>query len=151
MSATPETPSKEAMAAAEEIAYSINEGLIGAGFVGFDINGVRALAFGIQRHFAALRARVAELHETNCILQSQVDNADANWQQQKLCTDSVRAQLQAAQANEQALREALNLVKLACYDADSIEPEKRGYLSCWIVENIVQPVLASNAGGKAKP
>jgi hypothetical protein len=34
-----------------------------------------------------------QLHETNAVLQSQIDNADTTWKQQKLITDQLRAQV----------------------------------------------------------
>lgn len=52
---------------------------------------------------------IERLREERAVLQSQVDNADVNWKQQKMCTDSVRAQFVAAKKGVLLLCEAAGL------------------------------------------
>jgi hypothetical protein len=52
----------------------------------------------LERDLASANQRIAELHESNCILQSQIDNHDATLAQQRICLDQRITTLEAANA-----------------------------------------------------
>jgi len=93
------------------------KGIFGAGFVSADF------ARQLERENNALVKEVERLKEANGVLQSQVDNADINWNQQKLISNQLRTQLAEATKDKERLNTALSdssssLVRIQVWNSD---------------------------------
>lgn len=99
----------------------------------------------IQRDTAApLEARVRELVETNAVLKSQVENADVNWEQQKLIADQLRKQNAELSAAVRQIKEALQ-AHLKVNPRGGLPPRRIDDAISWVENDIVVSKMVCDA------